>query len=162
MTRRRVAALAVLLVAQAARATVVGGGGNARTDCLVVFDALVNYPPDDPTRYRCKDGDPCDADGTVNGVCAFALGGCANSSFEPTRCTLVGVDSITVDHAIDNGDHKFDPDFQALQNRINGGIVGPGDPPNTDPDVCALPTTFLVPVVGPLAGNVCRRGKKQV
>jgi hypothetical protein len=133
-----------------AQAIVQGGGGSSRTDCLTVIDAAVNYPPDNPKRFRCADGDPCDADGVVNGVCQFDVTICSNSSYNPTRCTLVGVDSITVDHAIDNGDRKFDPDFQALQNRINNGIVGPSDPPNTDPDVCALPSTFLVPVIGPL------------
>ena len=127
-----------------------------------MIDAAVNYPADNPKRFRCADGDPCDADGVVNGVCQFDVTICSNSSYNPTRCTLVGVDSITVDHALDNGDRKFDPDFQALQSRINNGIVGPSDPPNTDPDVCALPSTFLVPVIGPLEGNVCKRGKKQV
>jgi hypothetical protein len=160
---RCVVVLAVLLLSvAAAQAIVVGGGGSSRTDCLIVLDAQVNYPPDKPKRFRCADGDPCDADGTVNGVCAFDVGICANSTYNPTRCTLVGVDSITVDHAVDNGDRKFDPDFQALQNRVNNGIVGPGDPPNIDPDTCALPTRFLVPVVGPLAGDVCKRGKKEV
>jgi hypothetical protein len=159
MRARRLAALAVvLLFASVAQALVYGGGGSSRTDCLAVFDAALNYPPDNPKRFRCKDGDPCDADGIVNGVCAFDLTVCANSSFNPARCTLVGVDSITVEHAVDNGDRKFDPEFQALQNRIDNGI----DPPNVDPDTCALPSRFLVPVVGPLAGNVCKRGKKQV
>ena len=152
----------LLLPIAMAQALVQGGGGSSCTDCLTVIDAAVNYPPDNPKRFRCADGDPCDADGVVNGVCQFDVTICSNSSYNPTRCTLVGVDSITVDHAIDNGDRKFDPDFQALQNRINNGIVGPTDPPNTDPDVCALPGTFLVPVIGPLSGNVCKRGKKQV
>jgi hypothetical protein len=159
---RHAALAAVLVLSSVAHAVVVGGGGNSRTDCLSVFDGAVNYPPDNPKRFRCKDGDPCDADGLVNGVCAFDLTVCANSSFDPARCSLVGIKSIVVDHALDNGDRKFDPDFQALQNRIDGAIVGPNDPPNTDPDVCTTPSRFLVPVVGPLAGNVCRRGKKQV
>jgi hypothetical protein len=163
MLARRAALLAALLsCVPAAQAGVVGGGGSSRSDCLVVFDAAVNYPPDKPKRYRCRDGDPCDADATVNGVCAFDLTVCANSTYNPVACTLNGVATITVDHAIDNGDRKFDPQFQALQSRINSGIVKPGDPPNTDPDVCALSTQFLIPVVGPLPGNVCKRGKKQV
>ncbi len=160
--RRLVALAAVLLSASIAQALVYGGGGSSRTDCLAVFDAALNYPPDNPKRFRCKDGDPCDADGIVNGVCAFDLTVCANSTYNPARCTLVGVDSITVDHAVDNGDRKFDPDFQALQNRINNAIVGPTDPPNTDPDACTTPSQFLVPVIGPLSGNVCKRGKKQM
>src|SRR5690348_2396491 len=157
-----VALVSVLLPIATAHAIVQGGGGSSRTDCLTVIDAAVNYPEDNPKRFRCADGDPCDADGVVNGVCQFDVRICANSTYNPTRCTLVGVDSITVDHAVDNGDRKFDPDFQALQNRVNNGIVGPSDPPNTDPDACALPSTFLVPVIGPLEGNVCKRGKKEV
>jgi len=159
---RVIVAVSLLLPIAVAQAIVQGGGGSSRTDCLTVIDAAVNYPPDNPKRFRCADGDPCDADGVVNGVCQFDVTICSNSSYNPTRCTLVGVDSITVEHALDNGDRKFDPDFQALQSRINNGIVGPSDPPNTDPDVCALPSTFLVPVIGPLEGNVCKRGKKQV
>jgi hypothetical protein len=159
---RAVVAVSLLLPVAMAQAIVQGGGGSSRTDCLTVIDAAVNYPADNPKRFRCADGDPCDADGVVNGVCQFDVTICSNSTYNPTRCTLVGVDSITVEHALDNGDRKFDPDFQALQNRINNGIVGPSDPPNSDPDVCALPSTFLVPVIGPLAGNVCKRGKKQV
>lgn len=151
------------LAAAPAPAAVVGGGGSSRTDCLVVFDAAVNHPPDKPKRFRCTDGDAaCDADGTVNGVCAFDVTVCANSTHDPARCTLVGVDSITVDHAVDNGDPKFDPEFQALQNRINSAVVGPGDPPAEDPDDCTLPSRFLVPVLGPFDGNLCKRGKKQV
>lgn len=163
MLARRAALLAAFLsCVPAAEAVVVGGGGSSRSDCLVVFDAAVNFPPDKPKRYRCRDGDPCDADATVNGVCAFDLMVCANSTYNPVACTLNGVASVIVDHAVDNGDKKFDPQFQALQSRINSGIVGPNDPPDTDPDDCALSTQFLIPVVGPLPGNVCRRGKKQV
>ena len=62
MRDRRLAALAfVLFVVPSARAIVIGGGGSSRTDCLAVFDSAVNYPPDNPKRFRCKDGDPCDA-----------------------------------------------------------------------------------------------------
>jgi hypothetical protein len=159
----RVLLAAVLLPAAIGHTTVVGGGGSSRTDCLVVFDAPVNVPPDRPRRYRCTDGDPaCDADGAVNGVCTVPVRVCANSSYNPNACSLVGVESITVDHALDNGDPKFDTQFQALQNRVASDIVGPGDPPNTTPDVCALTTTFVVPVRGPFPGAVCRPGRKEV
>jgi len=160
----RSALLFGLFAASAAHALVFGGGGSSRTDCLLVFDAAINDPPPPavPKRYRCVDGDPCDADGTANGVCAFDVTVCANSTFNAAACTLSGVKSVTVDHALDNGDRKFDPDFQALQSRIDSAIVGPSDPPDTDPDDCALPTRFLVPVLGPFAGNVCKRNKKEL
>jgi hypothetical protein len=155
--RLAVVLVSCVLVAEA-RAIVIGGGGSGATDCLVVFDADVNYPVDNAKRYKCVDGDPCDADGVVNGVCAFDVAVCANSTYDPAACTLDGVQSITVQHALDNGDKKFDPQFQALQNRIDGAI----HPPTTTADACALPTRFTIPVIGPLAGNVCKRGKKQV
>jgi hypothetical protein len=158
------AVLAVLLPLSLAHGVVLGGGGSTSKDCLVVLEGNFNDPPppDKPKRYRCQDGDPCDADGTVNGVCAFDLTVCANSSYNPNVCSLVGVTSITVDHAVDNGDRKFDPDFQALQSRIADGIIDVGDPPNTTPDVCALASRLLIPVVGPLPGNVCRPSKKKL
>src|SRR5205823_5967577 len=68
-----------VLAQQAATAAVVGGGGSSTTDCLTVFDAPANVPPRRPKNVRCTDGDPCDADGAVNGHCQFAVAVCANS-----------------------------------------------------------------------------------
>lgn len=155
---RRLIALAVALAAMPAAAVLVGGGGSKRTDCLLLLDAPINYPPEKPRRVRCTDGDAaCDADGTVDGVCSFAIGACANGTLDP-RCTLSGVADVEVRYAEDNGDPKFDPDFQALQARIDGEI----DPPTTDPDVCATPSIVRVPISGPLPGQTCRRAKKLI
>jgi hypothetical protein len=152
------AALAVLLAAggsSPAGAVIVGGGGSSRTDCLAVLDAPVNDPVRKPKNIRCTDGDPsCDADGIVNGVCEFPIAVCANSTSNPS-CTLNGVQTMTVDHAADNGDPKFDPEFQALQNRVLNEI----DPPTTTSDVCANPTTFHVAIKGPLSGK-CKKNRK--
>jgi hypothetical protein len=141
--------------------TVVGGGGSPTTDCLLVFAANVNSPLAKPRNISCTDGDPsCDIDHTVNGVCEFALAVCANSTFDP-RCTLDGVQSITVDHAKDNGDPRFDPEFQALQQRIDNTIA----PPTPDANVCTASTVFRLAVNGPTlgnAGNVCKRTRKTV
>src|SRR5258706_16313846 len=64
-----------------ANATVVGGGGSAATDCLLVFDAPVNVPASNPRHVDCVDGDTsCDADGIVNGVCQIQLQVCASST----------------------------------------------------------------------------------
>jgi hypothetical protein len=144
-------------------AVIFGGGGSSKADCLLVFDGPLNDPPTKPKKVRCTDGDssgdsPCDADGTVNGVCTFEISVCANSTFDPLRCTLNGVNSIAVDHALDNGDPKFDVDFQALQTRINSTI----EPPSTSPDRCTAPTNIRVFLQGPFPGDVCKRAKKQI
>jgi len=149
-----------LVLAGAAGAETYGGGGGATRDCLVVFDAPVNFPASKPRKVRCVDGDlTCDADGVVNGVCQFPVAVCVNSTFEP-RCTLNGVDSIIVEHALDNGDRKFDPEFQALQSRIDSELLDPA--PNTSADTCTTPVNFLVHVRGPTQNNKCRKDKKLI
>ena len=148
---------ALLATAIPARALVVGGGGSHATDCLLVFDVAANVPPDRPRNIRCADGDPCDLDGAVNGSCEFAADVCANSTAD-SRCTLNGVESITVAHAEDNGDPRFDPEFQALQTRIGSTI----DPPTTDPDLCTTATHMHVAVRGPFASGRCKKSRKTV
>src|SRR5512143_72882 len=100
------------------RALTIGGGGTASTDCLAVFQVSDQVSPRG-TKVSCVDGDPsCDADGAINGSCQIPVAVCANST-ALSKCTLSGVQSITVQHALDNGDSKFDPEFQALQTRID-------------------------------------------
>jgi hypothetical protein len=155
-----VAAFALLVQATVGSATVVGGGGSSRVDCLSVFDAAVNTPLTKPRSIRCADGDPaCDLDGVANGVCNFQVAVCANSTFDATACTLNGVRLITVEHAADNGDPKFDPQFQALQTRIDSDIA---PYPNNDSDTCTTATNFFVPIKGPLKDDKCKKNKKQV
>jgi hypothetical protein len=150
--------LALALVLRAtAHAALVGGGGSATTDCLLVFDAPVNTPARAPRNVRCTDGDACDADGVVNGACQLAVAACVNSTFD-ARCTLAGVRSVTVDHAVDDGDPRFDPQLQAFQTRIDSAL----ELPTSEPDRCATATNFVVPVRGPLANGACRRGRKVV
>jgi hypothetical protein len=141
-----------------ASAVMVGGGGSARMDCLAVFDAPANTPAKRPKNIRCTDGDAsCDADGAVNGVCEFPIAVCANSAFNPA-CSLSSVQAITVDHAIDDGDPKFDPALQALQARIHNEI----DPPTTASDQCTAPSAFRVAIRGPFAAGVCKPSKRVV
>jgi hypothetical protein len=156
LLRAAIASACCVLVARSATATVVGGGGNQATDCLTVFDAPVNDPPSKPRNVRCVDGDPCDADGTVNGVCEFALGVCANSTFDPA-CGLNGVQSIKVEHSADNGDPKFDPQFQALNTRVQNEIA----PPTNQADSCTAATNFRVEIKGPF-GSRCKKNSKLV
>jgi hypothetical protein len=149
----------LLAAAPGAGAIVIGGGGSSKTDCLLALDAPVNDPPTKPKKVRCTDGDPnCDADRVVNGECVFQVGVCANSTFDPAHCTLSGVNSITVDHALDNGDPKFDTDFQALQNRIGSQI----ETPTSTADRCTTPTNIGVRLEGPFPGDVCKSAKKQI
>src|SRR5262245_58553378 len=152
-----------LCAVRSAPAVIFGGGGSTKADCLLVFDGPLNDPETRPKKIRCTDGEsssdsPCDADGTVDGVCTFEIRVCANSTFDPLRCTLNGVNSVAVDHALDNGDPKFDVDFQALQSRINGTI----EPPTTSPDRCITPVMIRVPIQGPFPGDVCKGAKKQI
>jgi hypothetical protein len=144
----------VAMVAPAA-ATVVPGGGPRSQDCLAVFETPVTLGPNVRV-IRCDDGDPsCDADGLVNGECKFPIAVCANATSEPT-CSLQGVQSMFLAHADDNGDPKFDPDFQALQSRIDNTI----DPPSTDLDSCTSASNITVRLKGPYPGNRCRAATK--
>jgi hypothetical protein len=133
---------------------IIGGGGGARSDCLVVLQTVPNTPTSRPRHIRCADGALCDGDGTVNGVCQFPVSVCSNSTFD-ARCTSPGVDTIVVDHALDNGDPDFDPDFQALQN-----VADTLDTDGDSPDDCTSTIDFRVFLAGPFANNSCRRGKK--
>jgi hypothetical protein len=152
-----VVATVLVMGAMPADAIVVGGGGSWRTDCLTALDGPINDPATKPKNVVCVDGDAsCDADGVVDGVCTFQIAVCANSTFDP-RCALNGVQSITVAHAADNGDPKFDTQFQAMQNRILSDI----NPPTTTSDACTNVTNFHVAIDGPLNGQ-CKKGKKQL
>jgi hypothetical protein len=159
IAQRLVATLATtgvgLLLAVPASAVVVGGGGSAKSDCLAVFEAPATIPARTPRVVRCADGDPCDADGLVNGRCEFPVSVCANSTADP-RCTLQGLSAVTVAHALDNGDPGFDPEMQAVATRI--GFVF--EYPESRPDHCSAPTALHVAVEGPLAGGRCRTGVK--
>jgi len=152
------AGVSAAVVALPAHAVVVGGGGSARVDCLAVFEAPANVPARNPKSIRCTDGDPsCDADGIVNGACEFPIAVCANSGFSPF-CTAHGVQSITVDHAVDDGDPKFKPELQALQGRVHNEI----DLPTASPEQCTSPATFRLAIRGPFAPGVCKPRKDVV
>lgn len=154
--RALVMSAVVSLLAADAAAIIVGGGGSRRSDCLGVFDAPANAPAGRPRNIRCVDGEACDEDGTVNGVCEFSVGFCANSTALPS-CSLVGVEEVIVDHANDDGiDPDFSPQFQSLQTRIDSAISAP----STTEDDCSATTTFRVPVRGPFTDrNRCATGR---
>jgi hypothetical protein len=153
------ASLALLLAAlpSNAAATTVPGGGPASLDCLAVFETPVALAPN-VRQIRCVDGDPsCDADGVINGECKFSVAVCANSP-TPASCTVQGVQSMFLQHSDDNGDPLFDPDFQALQSRIDNQI----DPPNGAANECTSASNIIVRLKGPFAGNRCRQSSKQL
>lgn len=138
---------------------VVGGGGSKTTDCMAAFEAAANKPapPRSPRHVDCVDGDAaCDADGLRNGECSFSLRICLNSSAVPP-CVADGAASVVVDHAVDDGDPRFDPDFQALQSRLSAlGL------PTQDLDACTTSSTVRVPLRAPKSGNKLRTGKKKL
>src|SRR5262245_6224299 len=69
---------------RAAAATLVPGGGNRRTDCILQMSAEgVGFPAGKtPKGVSCADGDLCDLDGRRNGACVLQVSFCLN---EPTR-----------------------------------------------------------------------------
>ena len=98
----------------------------------------------------------CDADGLRNGECSFTLRVCLNST-ALAGCSSAEVTTLAVDHADDNGDPKFDPDFQAIQTRVNAlGL------PNDVLDECTVSSTIRVPLRAPTSGNVFRKNKKKL
>jgi hypothetical protein len=153
----RIVALAVTLALSApAAATIVGGGGSKSQDCLVVFDADANFPGANPREVQCTDGESCDADGTVNGVCSLTIRVCANSTFS-SACSVNGVAQINVAHSFDTGsDPKFDADFLALRQTIETDFHFPV----TTPDTCTDPVVIQVPIKGPLGNNRCGKREK--
>ncbi len=133
----------------------VPGGGPRSRDCVSIFRTDAE-PAAGGSSIRCRDGDPaCDADGTVNGSCAFTVRICASSTRDASSCLSPGADEIVVAHALDDGDPQFDPDFQALQSRVDGL-----DLPRTEQDLCTSAARVVVPLAGPFAGNRCRGARK--
>ncbi len=149
-----------LLSATSASAVLVAGGGSKTTDCMAVFEAPgANHPapPKIPKNIDCVDGDvTCDTDGLRNGECVFGLQVCLNST-ALAECAADEVLTAEVDHADDDGDPKFDPDFQALEMRILSlGL------PTFDADACTVSSSISVPLRAPSSGNEYRKAKKKV
>jgi hypothetical protein len=150
----------VLSLAADAGAAIVYGGGSSTTDCMMVFDmpgANKPAPPRAPKLVDCEDGDPtCDDDGTRNGECVFEIGLCVNETGS-SRCEPVQVDEVTIEHAEDNGDPRFDVDWQALQLRANSlGFT------NDVTDDCSTSSTVTVRLRGPLANQKMKKQKKRM
>lgn len=138
----------------------VYGGGSKKTDCMVVFDvpgANKPAPPKAPKLVDCVDGDvSCDADGERNGQCVFELSLCANDT-AAAQCTPVEVESVVVEHAEDDGDPRFDVDWQALQGRAD--TLGY---PNDFEDDCTTSSAVTVRLRGPLANQKMKKEKKRL
>ncbi|HYB97620.1 MAG TPA: hypothetical protein VEC57_00655 [Candidatus Limnocylindrales bacterium] len=66
-------------------------------DCRLGFAVDMDgtgTPPADPKKIECVDGDACDGDGAVNGVCEFRVGACVNV---PTmNCAAAAGDGVAV------------------------------------------------------------------
>jgi hypothetical protein len=85
-TAASIGMLALALGATQAGAVVMGGGSST-SDCYVTFEGITLTGPN---VVDCRDGDPCDADGTANQVCDFAIAVCVNQP----PCTPVTVSRI--------------------------------------------------------------------
>jgi hypothetical protein len=163
MRQRRVLGIAFSMLAFASpvSAEILRGGGSSVTDCVLVLDVPgANKPalPKTPKSVDCIDGDPtCDDDGVRNGQCVFGIRACINSTLFPD-CQPDTITSSTVDHAIDDGnDSKFDNDFLALQDRINGFGF-----PSFGQDQCSLSSAISVRLGGPDSSNVMKKAQKKV
>ena len=153
-------AIFATLVVVDANADLVRGGGSKKTDCMSVFDAFganKPAPPKIPKAIDCVDGDAaCDVDGLRNGECVFDLRICLNSTAFSENCDPIEVTSFVIDHAEDNGDRRFDPDFQALQLRVDA--LGY---PNDFPDDCSLISSVTVPL-RLKSGNEYKKNRKKL
>lgn len=154
------ALLCALVGAPPANAATVAGGGSKTTDCVVVFDvagANSPKPPKAPKAVDCVDGDlACDADGERNGRCSFDVAVCVNATSLPS-CSPDLASEIVIEHAEDNGDPRFDPDFQAIQNRADTlGL------PATQADDCATNSTVTVALKGPNRKQKMKKARKQL
>jgi hypothetical protein len=159
---RMLGALALALAAAGApaRAQIVRGGGGRATDCISIFvapSANTPAPPHVPRHVDCIDGTDCDADGLENARCEFDVTLCVNST-GVTGCDPVRANTLTIDHANDNGDPRFDVDFQALQSRADQ-LDLPGDETLDD---CAASSTVTVVLRGPTAAGVRLPAKKKL
>ena len=157
----RTALLALVFVSIATEvAALVPGGGSKRTDCFAEFSGVtLNFPPPPrrPKILRCRDGDPCDADGMANGVCSFLVGICLDQA-DPTLpdCTPPpdGISTFVVRNP-PPGDPRHDAELDSLAAAASALL------PATS-GVCSTPVTLTVPVVGPDRGGGFAMGKKIV
>lgn len=141
-------------------AATVRGGGSTATDCVLVLEipgANFPAPPKTPKAVDCTDGNPtCDGDGLRNGQCVFSVQLCVNST-ALEDCMGDGVDNVTVDHAVDDGDDpRFDVDFQSVQGRADAIV------PTTQLDRCAIASSITVPLLGPDSSNVMKKNRKSL
>jgi hypothetical protein len=161
LARLTVAVLGAVVLPALAAADIVGGGGSKKYDCIAVFDAPgANHPPPPKVARSidCFDGDPtCDADADRNGRCVFDLQVCVNST-QLADCTPLSANGVTVAHSDDNGDPKFDPDFQAIQQRVDQL----GFPGNESLDDCTTVSSVTVPLRVPNSGSKLKIARKIV
>jgi len=136
------AAVVLLTVVATSRgsraATLVPGGGNARTDCVLQLSGEgVGFPAGKTAKgISCADGDVCDLDGRRNGVCTFQLSFCVN---EPTR----SCQPRSVTQAKLKTNKKPPIDLAPLQAALAAL------PLPTSATVCSATTLVSVPLAGP-------------
>jgi outer membrane protein assembly factor BamB len=157
---RIIGLLVASLVVPAVSWALLPGGGPAQHDCHAEFSApglALNWPAFDPAKpkagkeVRCFDGDAgCDADGTVNHECRFAVDVCLRNA-DPALPACTAADVVAVTVAAPGGDAGL----TALHAAANGLL------PATS-TACTAGQAVTVPLKGPTGSGAFKRGSKVV
>ena len=127
MAVKRVALLTLLSVAlwatPPAQAQVLGGG-KAASDCYLSFEGITETAPG---TVACTDGGGCDADGTVNGSCTFAISVCVFGKDPVAGCTPAPVTKLTGAKFLAN--RPTLPAMAPACGAPNNVVVAPNDQP---------------------------------
>ena len=112
----------------------IAGGGPAATDCFVAWSGLPGMSE------TCADGEACDIDGKVDGVCTLGLQGCINvpglgactpaglsgpPTVTPSK-TLTGQALAAALHALDPSTHACTPPGLGLPLKLSLAGIKPG------------------------------------
>jgi OmcA/MtrC family decaheme c-type cytochrome len=152
--------LGLALVAGAAQAVTVEGGGNKRRDCLVQFLTDGVGFPAGASRFKgvtCRDGDTCDGDGVSNGACRFLALFCLNQASEalPQCAPPASVTSVAVSGKVGKGKSgRLDT------TDIDQAIADLGLP--REDEACTAAIALDVPVQGPDGKGEFRSGRAKL
>ncbi len=150
------------------------GGGTNSSDCKLEWLVSPAQAPDQKGRLmnkaECRDGAPCDGDGTADGVCTFRVSLCINNH-DPRMLSKAGVPvcdpdevvSVDIEQKCDRrggctctvADKICDPEQSALEGTIHGL-------PSGATDRCFAPVAVTVPLKGPTGKGIFKKGQKKI